>query len=141
MAWIQSQERQNLTDLILARPQITPDLCSFRASQLQLSHFLDVFKIKTIKYQHICGLMKLLVFLQKSPYLLAQCMSIADRISQVIPSQNNKIVHVICDSFYGSLLNTKDIEMILSILQQLIQLQIVNHEGKLIIITTTFQYF
>lgn len=139
MAWIQSQERQNLTDLILARPQITPDLCSFRASQLQLSHFLDVFKIKTIKYQHICGLMKLLVFLQKSPYLLAQCMSIADRISQVIPSQNNKIVHVICDSFYGSLLNTKDIEMILSILQQLIQLQIVNHEGKLI--TTTFQYF
>lgn len=139
MAWIQSQERQNLTDLILARPQITPDLCSFRASQLQLSHFLDVFKIKTIKYQHICGLMKLLVFLQKSPYLLAQCMSIADRISQVIPSQNNKIVHVICDSFYGSLLNTKDIEMILSILQQLIQLQIVNHEGKLI--TTTFNTF
>lgn len=72
--------------------------------------------------------MKLLIFLQKSPYLLAQCLSIADRINQVIPSQNDKIVHVICDSFYGSLLNTKDIEMILSILQQLIQLQIVNHE-------------
>lgn len=128
MAWIQSQERQNLTDLILARPQITPDLCSFRASQLQASQFTDVFKMKTIKYQHVCTIMKLLIFLQKSPYLLAQCLSIADRINQVIPSQNDKIVHVICDSFYGSLMNTKDIEMILSILQQLIQLQIVNSE-------------
>lgn len=73
--------------------------------------------------------MKMLIFLQKSPYLLAQCMSIADRINQVIPSQNDTIIHIICDSFYGSLLNTKDIEMILSILQQLIQLQIVNHES------------
>ncbi|XP_063710037.1 receptor-mediated endocytosis protein 6 homolog [Culicoides brevitarsis] len=128
LAWILSQERQNLSDLIVARPHITPDLCSYRASQLHSSIFMDVYKIKTIKYQHICGLMKLLNFLQKSPYLLAQCLSIADRINQVIPSQNDKIVHVICDSFYGSLLNTKDIEMILSILQQLIQLQIVNHE-------------
>uniref|UniRef100_A0A336LMC6 CSON005629 protein n=1 Tax=Culicoides sonorensis TaxID=179676 RepID=A0A336LMC6_CULSO len=128
LAWIQSQERQNLTDLILARPLHPPDSCSFRASQLQASKFFDVFKLSSIKYQHVCELMKLLVFLQKSPYLLAQCMSIADKINQVIPSQNDKIVHIICDSFYGCLLNTKDIEMILSILQQLIQLQIVNHE-------------
>lgn len=128
MAWVQAQERQNLTDLILARPYISPDVCSYRASQLQASQFFDVFKIKSIKHQHACGLMNLLVFLQKSPCLLAQCMSIADRINQIIPSQNDKVVHIICDSLYGSLINTKDVEMILSILQQLLQLQIVNSE-------------
>lgn len=115
--------------MILARPDVAPTVCSQRSMQIENSQFIDIYQVKSLKHQHLCGFINLLAFLKNSPALLAECMAIADQINQIIPSQNDSIVQIVCDGLYGSLINESDVDMVLQILERLIDLQIVNSEN------------
>lgn len=115
--------------MVLARPDVSLAVCSQRSMQLEHSQFIDVYQLKSLKHQQLSGFINLLAFLKNSPILLAECMAIADQINQIISSQNDSIVQIVCDGLYGSLINDNDVDMVAQILERLIDLQIVNSEN------------
>lgn len=51
MAWICSQQRQNLNNLIISRPDTGPAACCQKANVLENTKFIDAHKAKGLKYQ------------------------------------------------------------------------------------------
>lgn len=68
-------------------------------------------------------------FLHRSPYLLAQSLSIADRISYITSDQMNSVVHTIATGLYGNTILSKDVDMVLRLLRELIEIQVIASEN------------
>jgi len=68
-------------------------------------------------------------YLHRSPYLLAQCLAIGDQVNRITPEQINSVVQTIATGLYGNAIHSKDIEMILKMLQELIEIQIIPSEN------------
>lgn len=51
LAWICSQQRQNLSSLIIARPDTGPSVCCQRANKLENTRFVESYKAKGLKYE------------------------------------------------------------------------------------------
>lgn len=51
LAWICSQQRQNLNSLIISRRDTGPALCCHRANTLENTSFVEAHKAKGLKYQ------------------------------------------------------------------------------------------
>lgn len=51
LAWICSQQRQNLNSLIISRPDTGPTECCHKANTLENTRFVEAHKAKNVKYE------------------------------------------------------------------------------------------
>ncbi|GAB0092754.1 Receptor-mediated endocytosis protein 6 homolog [Sergentomyia squamirostris] len=131
LAWICAQHRQNLSDLIVSKPETGPALCCQRANNLENVKFVSAYKAKGVKYQHVLAYTNLFNYLHTSPYLLAQCLAIGDQLSRNLFSGDYPITiaQTIVSGLYGNAIHSKDIEMLLKLLKELIEIEIVPSEA------------
>lgn len=125
LAWICAQQKQNLNNLIISRPETGPSSCCQRANILENTKFVDAYRAKNLKYPHVLAYIALFNYLHGSPYLLGQCLAIGDRLNHLSSYQMNTIIQTITNGLYGNGINSKDVEMLLKLLQELIEIQIV----------------
>ncbi|XP_037939024.1 receptor-mediated endocytosis protein 6 homolog [Teleopsis dalmanni] len=123
LAYICAQQRQNLNDLIISRPEIGPLICCRRANNYENSKFIDAKKV--LDYEHVIAYEQLFNYLYRSPYLLAMSLATADRLPSITQHHVCSVIHTITTGLFGNAINTKDVEMILKLLRELIELQIV----------------
>lgn len=83
----------------------------------------------TYFYQHVILYEQLFDYLYRSPYVLALSLSVGDRLSEITPTHMSNVIHAISTGLYGSFINTKDVEMLLKLLRELIEIQVVVSEN------------
>lgn len=86
---------------------------------------MEAHKAKGLKYQHVLAYNELFNFLHHSPYLLAQSLSIGDRLDRMSSDQMNSVVRTIATGLYGNVILSKDVDMVLRLLRDLIEIQII----------------
>ncbi|XP_036319157.1 receptor-mediated endocytosis protein 6 homolog isoform X2 [Rhagoletis pomonella] len=127
LAYICAQQRQNLNDLITSRPEVGPSICCRRAKNYENAKYIDAKKV--LDYEHAISYEELFNHLYRSPYLLALSLATGDRIAEITPQHLCYVIHTISAGLYGNAINTKDVEMILKLLRELIEIQIVVSEN------------
>lgn len=127
LAWICAQQRQNLNSLIVSRAgtETGPAVCCHRANQLANTKFIEAHKARDIKYQHVLSYIELFNFLHRSPFLLAQSLAVGDRDGRLNGQFMTSVVHTIVGGLYGNAIMSKDVDMLLRLLRELIEIQIV----------------
>lgn len=80
-------------------------------------------------FQHVLGYSQLFNFLHHSPYLLAQSLSAGDRLEQLSNDQMNSVVRTIATGLYGNVILSKDVDMVLRLLRDLIEIQVIVSEN------------
>ncbi|XP_014090424.3 receptor-mediated endocytosis protein 6 homolog isoform X2 [Bactrocera oleae] len=123
LAYICAQQRQNLNDLITSRPEAGPSICCRRAKNYENAKYIDAKKV--LDYEHAISYEELFNHLYRTPYLLALSLATGDRIAEITPQHLSYVIHTISAGLYGNAINTKDVEMILKLLRELIEIQIV----------------
>uniref|UniRef100_A0A1B0FH28 Receptor-mediated endocytosis protein 6 homolog n=1 Tax=Glossina morsitans morsitans TaxID=37546 RepID=A0A1B0FH28_GLOMM len=123
LAYICAQQRRNLNDLIVSRPEVGPSLCCRRARNYDVVTFVDAKKI--FDYQHVLGYEELFNFLYHSPYLLAVSLATGDRLPDIPQQHMASVTRTVSTGLFGNAINTKDVEMMLKLLRELIEIQIV----------------
>lgn len=68
---------------------------------------------------------ELFSYLHHSPYLLAQSLSIADRLGRMTSDQMDSVIRTIATGLYGNVILSKDVDMVLRLLRDLIEIQII----------------
>lgn len=63
--------------------------------------------------------------MHRSPYLLAQSLSIGDNLRQITSNQMHSVIHTIATGLYGTAILSKDVDMVLRLLRDLIEIQII----------------
>uniref|UniRef100_T1PED5 Receptor-mediated endocytosis protein 6 homolog n=1 Tax=Musca domestica TaxID=7370 RepID=T1PED5_MUSDO len=127
LAYICAQQRRNLNDLIVARPELGPSLCCRRANNYEKSNFVDSKKV--LNYEHAIAYEELFNYLYKSPYILAVSLATGDRIADISPHHQQSVIQTISTGLFGNAINTKDVEMTLKLLRELIEIQIVTSDN------------
>uniref|UniRef100_A0A1B0DQU9 Uncharacterized protein n=1 Tax=Phlebotomus papatasi TaxID=29031 RepID=A0A1B0DQU9_PHLPP len=130
LAWICAQHRRNLSDLIVSKPETGPAMCCQKANALENVKFVSAYKAKGLKYQHVLAYTNLFNYLHGSPNLLAQCLATGDQLSRNVLSsdQTITITQAIVSGLYGNAIHSKDIELLLKLLKELIDIEIVPSE-------------
>ncbi|XP_075226485.1 GTPase activating protein and VPS9 domains 1 isoform X2 [Lycorma delicatula] len=118
-AWVTSQHRVNLNRLILSRPDCSPAMCCQRADSLELTEFIDSYKV--LGYQDSTMYGQFLHNLRSAPELLASCLAAGDRI---MPEAMPSIIHSLVAGLYGSCLLPEDKLLVLRLLKTLTELQL-----------------
>lgn len=73
-------------------------------------------------------------YLHHSPYLLAQSLSIGDRLERINNDQIDSVIRTIATGLYGNVILSKDVDMVLRLLRDLIEIQIVcNDDPRLLL--------
>lgn len=75
------------------------------------------------------GYSQLFNFLHHSPYLLAQSLSAGDRLDQLSNDQMHSVVRTIATGLYGNVILSKDVDMVLRLLRDLIEIQVIGSEN------------
>ncbi|XP_061401686.1 receptor-mediated endocytosis protein 6 homolog [Musca vetustissima] len=127
LAYICAQQRRNLNDLIVSRPDLGPSLCCRRANNYEKSNFVDSKKV--LNYEHAIAYEELFNYLYKSPYILAVSLATGDSIGEISPHHMNSVIQTISTGLFGNAINTKDVEMTLKLLRELIEIQIVTSDN------------
>lgn len=115
--------------MIISRPNTGPSVCCHKANALENTRFVEAHKAKTLKYEHVLAYNELFNFLHHSPYLLAQSLSIGDRLENISNEQMNSVVRTIATGLYGNAILSKDVDMVLRLLRDLIEIQVVVSEN------------
>lgn len=79
--------------------------------------------------QHVLAYNELFNFLHHSTHLLAQSLSVGDRLEQISSDQMNSVVRTIATGLYGNAILSKDVDMVLKLLRELIEIQVVVSEN------------
>jgi len=79
-------------------------------------------------FQHALAYEDLFNYLYNTPYLLALSLATADRLSLLSASQLGQIINTIATGLYGNAINTKDVELLLKLLRELIEIQLLTSE-------------
>ncbi|XP_026323784.1 GTPase-activating protein and VPS9 domain-containing protein 1 isoform X2 [Hyposmocoma kahamanoa] len=112
-AWICSQQRQNLTNLITSRCEAESIAACQRASLLDHTTFVDVYKV--LKYKEATALGELLGWLRDSPHLVALCLLLGeDHMPPILPSS-------LVAGLYGSCRTAVDRTRLLAVIRSLIK--------------------
>ncbi|XP_075157188.1 GTPase activating protein and VPS9 domains 1 [Haematobia irritans] len=127
LAYICAQQRRNLNDLIVSRPELGPSLCCRRANNYEKSNFIDSKKV--LNYEHAIAYEELFNYLYKSPFILAVSLATGDSIAEISPAHMNSVIQTISTGIFGNAINSKDVEMILKLLRELIEIQIVTSDN------------
>lgn len=109
----------------MSRPDTAPSACCHKANILENTRFVEAHKARGLKYQHVLAYNELFNFLHHSPYLLAQSLSIGDRLDRLSSDQMNSVVRTIATGLYGNVILSKDVDMVLRLLRDLIEIQII----------------
>lgn len=80
-------------------------------------------------FQYALAYNELFNFLHHSPYLLAQSLSIGDRLDTISSDQMNSVVRTIATGLYGNAILSKDVDMVLRLLRDLIEIQVIVSEN------------
>lgn len=130
-AWILSVHRQNLNSLIVSKPENRPSMCCQRATQLESVEFIDAYKDQAIKSQYLPLYVDFLRCIHQSPYLLAQCLALADDLPILCSNlqsskseQMSQISQIISSGIYGNSIHGRDVEMMLKLLDKLLELKV-----------------
>lgn len=91
-------------------------------------HFKPITNIFTF-FQHTIHYIELFNHLYRSPYVVAKCLSAADGIAKITQEQLSVVVSFISTGLYGNGMHSKDIEMLLKLLRDLIEIQIVVNDN------------
>ncbi|XP_015600361.1 GTPase-activating protein and VPS9 domain-containing protein 1 isoform X3 [Cephus cinctus] len=119
-AWVTAQQRVNLNQLIVSRPDCTPASCCQRANTLENSQFVDGYK--HLRYQVCLAYGEFLDALRKSPKLVASCLVEGDKVA---PEMMQCIIQSLAAGLFGSCLLPEDKILVLKLLRHLIFLQVV----------------
>ncbi|XP_047525386.1 receptor-mediated endocytosis protein 6 homolog [Pieris napi] len=115
-SWICSQQRQNLTNLITSRCEADSVAACQRASLLEGTTFIDVFKV--LKYKEALTLGELLGWLRDTPHLMALCLMLGeDQMPASLPS-------LLVSGLYGSCRSGPDRTRFLAVVRSLIKYQL-----------------
>lgn len=115
VAWVCSQQRQNLTNLVTARCETESIAACQRASLLERAVFIDAYKV--LKYKEVQALGDLLGWLRESPHLVSLCLLLGEEhIPASLPS-------ALVSGLYGSCRSTSDRTRFLAVLRSLIKHQ------------------
>ncbi|KAJ8734506.1 hypothetical protein PYW08_013756 [Mythimna loreyi] len=115
VAWVCSQQRQNLTNLITSRSEADSIAFCQRASLLERAIFVDAFKV--LKYKEATALGELLGWLRESPHLVSLCLLLGeDHIPPSLPS-------ALVSGLYGSCRSASDRTRFLAVVRSLIKHQ------------------
>ncbi|XP_052737207.1 receptor-mediated endocytosis protein 6 homolog [Bicyclus anynana] len=116
-AWICSQQRQNLTNLITSRCEAESVAACQRASILEGTTFIDAHKV--LKYKEAQALGDLLGWLRDTPHLIALCLMLGeDHMPASLPSS-------LVAGLYGSCRSPADRTRLLTVIRSLIKHQMV----------------
>lgn len=124
LLWVAAQQRLNLHQLILSRPDISPPACCQRATQLDQAEFIEAYKV--LGYQESQQLGQLLEVLRSSPELLGWALFVGD---QIAAEKLTAVVNSVICGIYGSCLLPQDKLLVLRLLKHLTVLQIVPNEN------------
>lgn len=83
----------------------------------------------TVHFQHVLAYTELFNYLHHSPFLLAQSLSIGDRLERISSDQLDAVVRTIATGLYGNVILSKDVDMVLRLLRDLIEIQIVGSDS------------
>ncbi|XP_075989384.1 GTPase activating protein and VPS9 domains 1 isoform X2 [Anticarsia gemmatalis] len=115
VAWVCSQQRQNLTNLITSRCEADSIAACQRASLLERAVFVDAYKV--LKYKEVQALGDLLGWLRDSPHLVSLCLLLGeDHIPPSLPS-------ALVAGLYGSCRSASDRTRFLAVVRSLIKHQ------------------
>ncbi|XP_060810248.1 GTPase-activating protein and VPS9 domain-containing protein 1 [Amyelois transitella] len=112
-SWICSQQRQNLTNLITAKCESESIAACQKASLLERTTFIDVYKV--LKYKEASALGELLGWLRESPHLMALCLLLGEE--HMPPSLPSALV----SGLYGSCRSPPDRTRLLAVIRSLIK--------------------
>ncbi|CAB3221593.1 unnamed protein product [Arctia plantaginis] len=115
VAWVCSQQRQNLTNLITSRCEADSIAACQRASLLERAVFVDAYKV--LKYKEVQALGDLLGWLRDSPHLVALCLLLGEE--HIPPSLPSALI----SGLYGSCRSTTDRTRFLAVVRSLIKHQ------------------
>ncbi|CAG4927278.1 unnamed protein product [Colias eurytheme] len=114
-SWICSQQRQNLTNLITSRCEADSIAACQRASLLENTTFIDVYKV--LKYKEANALGELLGWLKDTPHLMALCLLLGeDHMPPSLPS-------ALVAGLYGGCRSPLDRTRLLAVIRSLIKHQ------------------
>lgn len=88
-----------------------------------------LFSFPLFSFQHVLAYNELFNFLHHSPYLLAQSLSVGDRLEQISNDQINSVVRTVATGLYGNAILSKDVDMVLRLLRDLIEIQVIVSEN------------
>lgn len=128
ISWTCARQRQILNNLILAKPESGPSASCQRVKLLENSCFVDIYQCRFMKYPQIIATIELLNYLYANPTVLANILSFADRCS-ITQAQTDPVITLIVNGLYRSAMYSKDAEMVMKVLQQLIETQIAKSDN------------
>lgn len=116
VAWICSQQRLNLNNIITSRSEVDSVAACQKASLLDFTNFVDVYKV--LRYKEASSLGELFGWLRDSPHLIALCLLLGE---EHIPSD---LPASLVAGLYGSCRSANDRTRLLSVLRSLIKHQL-----------------
>lgn len=106
-----------------------PTECCLRANILEHTQFVEARKVESISSKHAQAYTELCNYLHHTPHLLAQCLSIGDRLAPIKSDQMASVVSTISNGLYGNAIQSKDVDMVLRLLRELIEIQVSRSES------------
>jgi len=118
-AWIARQQKNALSQLILASEDITPAVCCQRVNMLETATITDGYRRLTY---HESKIGRFLRMLRDSPKAVATCLLAAETAGGV--EQMHHVSSAVVSGLYGNVLLSDDEHSLLLLLKHLIDIQV-----------------
>jgi len=118
-AWIARQQKDALSQLILASEDATPAACCQRVNVLELATVTDGYRRLTY---HESKIGRFLYLLRDSPKAVAACLLAAETADGV--EQMHRVASAVVSALYGNVLLSEDEHSLLLLLKHLIDVQV-----------------
>ncbi|XP_041974424.1 receptor-mediated endocytosis protein 6 homolog isoform X2 [Aricia agestis] len=115
-AWICTQQRQNLTNLLTSRSEPDSIAACQRASLLERATFVDAYKV--LRYKDVIAVGELLGWLKDTPHLMALCLMLGEDQLPV------NLASSLISGLYGSCRFHDDRTRLLAVIRSLIKHQL-----------------
>ncbi|XP_076353746.1 GTPase activating protein and VPS9 domains 1 isoform X3 [Tachypleus tridentatus] len=123
VAWIARQQRVNLDNLILSRPDAHPAACCQQASALENVNFIDSYRVLA---GHDNAYAEFLQQFREDPKLIATCLMTGEK--QGVDTIQS-MVGIVMSAIYGSCILPEDEIFVLKLLRELMVLQLATSEN------------
>jgi len=118
-AWIARQQKDAVSQLILASEDATPAICCQRVNMLETATVTDGYRRLTY---HESKIGRFLYLLRDSPNAVATCLLSAE--TNVGVEQMRRVVSAVVSGLYGNVLLSDDEHSLLLLLKHLIDIQV-----------------
>jgi len=118
-AWIARQQKNALSELILASEDTPPAVCCQRVNALELATVADGYRRLTY---HESKIGRFLRVLRDSPKTVAMCLLTSE--TEVGVEQMHRVASAVVSGLYGNVLMSEDEHSLLLLLKHLIDIQV-----------------